>query len=279
MRDQNVERTEEVLAYVEAHLHERLNLERVAKGVHYSKYHLHRMFTHTMGMTLHDYIQRRRLTKAARLLVDSRKSILEIAFLAGFESQQAFTDRFKAMYKQTPGKYREQGKFYPLQLAVSLNRNFSPAGISAEEISYAAMEDISDWMHFVSLVIDGFPGFQRREHLKRLRMHISGREALLLRDEGVVVGAAACTRETGSIDFLGVHPQYRASKAARLLLEFMRHNLLFHDEITITTFREGDRADTGQRRQYQQLGFAESEFLNEFGYPTQRLVLKGKERS
>ncbi len=43
--------------YIESHLHEKLDLETVAGAVHYSKYHLHRMFTDTAGLTIHDYIK------------------------------------------------------------------------------------------------------------------------------------------------------------------------------------------------------------------------------
>ena len=50
--------------------------------------------------------------------------------------------------------------------------------------------------------------------------------------------------------------------------------LLVNREISITTYREGDRADTGQRREIKGLGFAEAELLVEYGYPTQRFVLK-----
>lgn len=35
----------EVIDYVEGHLNENLDLETVADAVHYSRYHLHRMFT------------------------------------------------------------------------------------------------------------------------------------------------------------------------------------------------------------------------------------------
>lgn len=65
--------------------------------MHYSKYYLHRIFTKTTGVTIHAYLQRRRLTEAAKLLVFSNTSILEIALISGYESQQAFTERFKAM--------------------------------------------------------------------------------------------------------------------------------------------------------------------------------------
>lgn len=70
--------------YIESHLYEKLDLETVAGAVHYSKYHLHRMFTGTVGLTIHDYVQRRKLTEAAKLLVLSDKPILEIAFIAGY---------------------------------------------------------------------------------------------------------------------------------------------------------------------------------------------------
>ncbi len=62
----------------------------LAEAMHYSKYHLHRIFTDTVGLTIHDYIQRRRLSEAAKLLIFSEKSVLDIALLAGYESQQAF---------------------------------------------------------------------------------------------------------------------------------------------------------------------------------------------
>lgn len=111
MESQNVEPVEEVISYIESNLSEKLDLSQAAAGVHCSKYHLHRMFSNTVGITIHDYIQRRQLTEAAKLLICSEKFILEIALMAGFESRQAFTDRFMAMYKKPPAKYREQGSF------------------------------------------------------------------------------------------------------------------------------------------------------------------------
>ena len=40
----------------------------------------------------------------------------------------------------------------------------------------------------------------------------------------------------------------------------------------MTTYRKGDKADTGHRGLLKKLGFAERELLIEFGYPTQRFV-------
>lgn len=55
---------------------------------------------------------------AAKLLVFSEKPIMEVAAIAGYESQQTFTAVFKEMYKKTPGKYREEEEFYPLQPSI-----------------------------------------------------------------------------------------------------------------------------------------------------------------
>ena len=45
-----------VIDFVEENLCEKIDLTIVADAVHYSKYHLHRMFTETVGLTVHDYV-------------------------------------------------------------------------------------------------------------------------------------------------------------------------------------------------------------------------------
>ena len=87
MGDITVENVMTAIRYIESHLSEKLDLDKVADAVHYSKYHLHRMFTKTVGLTVHDYVQRRQLTEAAKLLVFSRKPVMEIGLIAGYESQ------------------------------------------------------------------------------------------------------------------------------------------------------------------------------------------------
>lgn len=261
-----------VIAYIESHLAQKLDLDTVASAVHYSKYHLHRLFTQTLGITPHDYIQRRQLTQAAELLVFSRKPILEIALIAGYESQQAFTGVFKSMYKQTPMEYRERQVFYPLQLRFTLRGEPSAPDILVPGISFVTLEEIPRWMEFAALVIGGFPCFDQAEHRERLRDYIHRKQALMAWDRETVIGAAAWSGQTGSIDFLAVHPQYRHHQIGNALLDSILP-VMAGREITITTFRVGDKADTGQRAAYQQLGFAEAELLTEYGYPVQRMRL------
>ena len=216
----NIKNVIAAIDYIESHLHEKLDLETIAGALHYSKYHLHRMFTATVGLTIQTYAQRRRLTEAAKLLVFSDKPILEIALTAGYESQQSFTDSFRAMYKKAPNQYREEEEFYPLQLRYILNEN--PTDLEREsgwqqKIAYATEADIPAWMELVHLVIDGFPHLDEGQYLEQLKEYIRNRRALILKDTDTAVGIMAFHEMTGSIDFLGVHPQYRKKGIAAAL--------------------------------------------------------------
>lgn len=273
MSHKNICNIENTIAFIEEHLNEKLDLEAVAEAMHYSKYHLHRMFGEITGITLHDYVIRRQLTEAAKLLVFSERPVLDIAICCGYESQQAFAAAFKAMYKLPPARFREKGEFYPLQLRYSLSEDMDGKRLTAEGIRPAGEKDIPAWMELVRLAIDGYPHLNEEEYLRKLREHIEKGQALILKENELAAGVLAFSYETGSIEFFGVHPQYRKGNIARLFLDKLMEEFLPGQDISITTYREGDRADTGYRKGLKGLGFAERELLTEFGYPTQRFVL------
>ncbi|MBT9776780.1 helix-turn-helix domain-containing protein [Clostridium sp. MCC353] len=273
MENQTVANIETAISYIEEHLDRKLDLDEVAEGVHFSKYYLHRMFTSTVGMTIHDYSVRRRLTEAAKLLVFSERPVIEIALTCGYESQQSFTAAFKSMYKFPPAKYRERREFYPLQLRFSLHREMDGTSFSKDRIRAANMDDIPAWMELVSSIIDGFPCLNEEQYGETLINFIQMDQALIIKHEDTAIGVMCFSYETGNIEFLGIHPQYRNCGLQKDFLDKLMGEYLPGHEISITTYREGDRADTGYRKQLKQLGFAERELLLEFGYPTQRFVL------
>lgn len=279
MNVHQIETVSAAIAYIEDHLDAKLKLETVARSLGYSSYHLHHLFTDTVGITMHNYIQRRQLSEAAKQLVFSQKPIIEISLSAGYKSQQAFTGAFKAMYKQTPLAYRQRETFYPLQQRFSLNLSVPDPDSFSQTISYATAADLPAWMNFVQLVIDGFPCLDEGSHRRQIRQYIERQEALIIRDGLLIVGAAAFSSANGSVDFLAIHPQYRHYGVAKTLLDFLMTSRLRGTPISITTFREGDKADPGQRKAYRKLGFTESQLLEEFGYPTQRLILKPESRN
>lgn len=268
--------------YIEDHLTEKLNLDVIANSLHYSKYYLHRKFTKTVGMTIHDYVQRRQLTEAAKLLVFSNKPVLDIAILSGYDSQQAFTTIFKAMYKKTPLQFREEEQYYALQLRFRFDDQYFPEISKTEaecgrEIRFASEKDVEVWMNLVRLVIDGYPYLDEEEHMKVLRKSIAERRAFIMTEGDIVIGNMMISFTTGNIDFLGVHPLYHKQGIAKLFMNVVISEWLKNKSVSITTFREGDKADTGYRKGLKELGFAEAELLTEFGYPTQRMILYSKQ--
>ena len=107
--------TKKVLLYIEDNLDKELTLEDIAEEFQYSKFYVARKFRECTGVTLHKYIQGRRLDEAARKLAETRRPIAQIAFEAGYGSQQAFTQAFRLVYVCTPGEYRQAGVFMPRQ--------------------------------------------------------------------------------------------------------------------------------------------------------------------
>lgn len=92
--------------FIENSLTRDINLSDIIKCTGFSKFHFLRLFKAVSGYTVNDYIRRRRLTEAARLLVESDMKIIDIAVLYEYNSQEAFTRAFKEVYNITPHFYR-----------------------------------------------------------------------------------------------------------------------------------------------------------------------------
>ncbi|PEB55506.1 AraC family transcriptional regulator [Bacillus pseudomycoides] len=111
------------VTYIEEHLDEELTTERVASYSAISMYHFHRIFQSHLGMSITDYIRKRRLTHAAQALVMTDRSVLDIAVQYGFSSQEAFTRSFKRMFHLPPKKYRTYFQsFYIEREGVSMQK-------------------------------------------------------------------------------------------------------------------------------------------------------------
>ena len=113
---------------------------------------------------------------------------------------------------------------------------------------------------------------------EKLKESILEKRALVLKDNTVLIGALAFTRSPGSIEFLGIHPQYRNLGIQKLFLNALLQIYLPGQDISTTTYRKGDKADTGYRNMLLKLGFSERELLTEYGYPTQRFVYQDQYR-
>ena len=97
-----------VVDFIQAHLSEPMNLEALAGVACFSPCHFHRLFHGWMGETIHDFIFRLRVERAAAQLVyNPRKSITEIALDCGFSSSSTFARAFKAFHGLSASEWRK----------------------------------------------------------------------------------------------------------------------------------------------------------------------------
>ena len=104
------------MAYLEEHLTEDIDYGKVSQMAQCSEYHFRRMFSFLAGVSLSEYIRRRRLTLAALDLKDKNVRIIDAAFKYGYNSADAFSRAFYLMHGVLPSAARNENaqlKAYP----------------------------------------------------------------------------------------------------------------------------------------------------------------------
>jgi AraC family transcriptional regulator len=104
------------LHYIEENLDEDIDLKEAARLACCSDYHFSRMFSFLAGITLSEYIRRRRLTLAAFELQAGDLRILDVAVKYGYSSADAFSRAFQGLHGISPSSVKSQTpslKAYP----------------------------------------------------------------------------------------------------------------------------------------------------------------------
>ncbi|EZH76001.1 hypothetical protein ATO12_04215 [Aquimarina atlantica] len=110
-RREYIKRISYILDFIEKNLDANLSLEQLSKKAHYSSYHFHRVFSTIIGENLNQYINRKRIERIASiLLVGTNKSIKELAYNYGFNSESSFSRAFKKYYGISPTTFITEGK-------------------------------------------------------------------------------------------------------------------------------------------------------------------------
>ncbi|AKL96494.1 transcriptional regulator AraC family [Clostridium aceticum] len=112
----SLKKMNEALNYIEENLTGEIDLKKVAMLACCSEYHFQRMFSFLAGVTLSEYIRRRRLTLAAFQLQNSPIKVIDAAMQYGYNSPDAFTRAFQTMHGVTPTVARNKSislKAYP----------------------------------------------------------------------------------------------------------------------------------------------------------------------
>ena len=124
------------IAYLEEHLGDPLDWEALARKAGCSSFQLQRMFPYLTGMTLPEYVRRRRMTRAAVDLLAGDARVAEVALRYGYESPTAFNRAFKAVHGVAPSAARHGGA----QLATYPRLTFTLSVKGAEPMDYRIIE-------------------------------------------------------------------------------------------------------------------------------------------
>lgn len=97
-----------VCQYIHNHFTEPISLDKMAEMAHMNPASFCRFFKKMTGQTLIEYVNDLKIGKACNLLIsDQNKSIADIAFIAGFNSQTLFNRKFLKKKGMTPGAFRK----------------------------------------------------------------------------------------------------------------------------------------------------------------------------
>ena len=138
-------RMQRVLDYVDQHLDGDLDLETVSRVAAFSKFHFHRQFMATFGLSVHRYVQLARLKRASHQLTSKGpRSVTQIAMDAGYDAPDAFARAFRRRFGQSPSSFRKSpdwapwlAAFGPLDNARSkiMQITYEPADVMIRDVS------------------------------------------------------------------------------------------------------------------------------------------------
>lgn len=95
------------LEYVEQHITEDIHTDDIARSCYCSRSSLEKIFRYVNHISVREYIIRRRMTLAGRILVDNPSlSVLDVAVMFGYSSNEAFTRVFRRVWNKLPSEHR-----------------------------------------------------------------------------------------------------------------------------------------------------------------------------
>ena len=94
--------------HADRHFAEPLDLAELASVAAISKYHFHRLFTATYGVTPAAYLSERRIERAQDLLRTANLTVTEVCFAVGFSSLGSFSSRFRQIVGETPSEFQRR---------------------------------------------------------------------------------------------------------------------------------------------------------------------------
>jgi AraC-like DNA-binding protein len=103
-KEQTVQR---LITFLDAHYTEDLHLEALQEHMHVSKYYLSKLFKEVTGVTIFEFLYRRRINQAKiEFVLDPGKTVTDVCFRVGFKHLAHFSRMFKQQEGVTPEQFK-----------------------------------------------------------------------------------------------------------------------------------------------------------------------------
>lgn len=110
--------------YIEEHLTDEVDLDKLSQIACCSAFHFQRMFSYLAEVPLSEYIRRRKMTRAAIDLQNSNEKVIDIALKYGYDSPTAFNRAFQSVHGIAPSIAKQSGivlkAFLPICFQISI---------------------------------------------------------------------------------------------------------------------------------------------------------------
>lgn len=104
-----IKRMQDAIDLIESGMESHLEIGDIAKAAYSSPYHFQRMFYMLTGLTVAEYIRKRKLTLAAQELAMSSAKVLDVALKYGYDSPESFAKAFRKAHGISPSTARNPG--------------------------------------------------------------------------------------------------------------------------------------------------------------------------
>lgn len=137
-------RIKQMLQYIQNHYPEDISLAQIAKSAVVSESECLRCFRSTIGTTPIRYLKSYRLRKAAELLKNTAKKVVDVGIQCGFQDMSYFAKQFREIHGCSPTEFREVHGYSPVEsreVHKCISAGFSDSALSSSETDESQIEN------------------------------------------------------------------------------------------------------------------------------------------
>ena len=129
----------QLLTYIDENIYAKISMEELSRLFYFNKDYIMRSFKKKLNITIIDYMNRKRIYNSLAELKDTQDSILKVALMHGFTSQEYYTEIFIKVMGVNPNTYRKFTKNHPSLTENNVNtirKNLTELKYLLDQITY-----------------------------------------------------------------------------------------------------------------------------------------------